>query len=1050
MTTDPFSRVTAALRDAVVQAWRSSPTRFTEDANSEEDLRIGGYADRLFVELAQNAADAATLAGVPGRVRVSVVSGAGAAGAVGAGAVSGPGAGRELRVANTGAPLDAEGVAALASMRASAKRGGVTVGRFGVGFAAVLAVSSEPRVVSRTGGVAFSEARTRSVVAELPELADQLRRREGAVPVLRLPWPPDDVPSKGAAAGASPTDDPPPDGFDTEVRLPLRPDVDVDALLANIAAEIDDILLTLPALARIELPDAAWTRAVSPVPDAVFPVPDAVTIARDGEPVRRWLVRETSGDFTDEHMAALGIEAVPRWTALWALPVDASGAPEPLERDVLHAPTATDERLTLSARLIASVPLEPSRRRVLSGPAVSHVLIAAAESYLDVVRAVAPEHRLNLVPPSGFPASDVDATLRDAITERLRTSAWLPRAGGGELSGAEARVLDVDLPELGTLLGEVLSDVAAPVGPAALRTLAPFGATTLTVANAVDGLAGITRPTTWWHELYDVLTAALDAHAVSADALSGLPVPLIDGRVVTGVRGVLLPEFAAPELLELLAEADVVGLHVAAPDVAHPLLRRLGADVVDAPGLLSASALRAAVERSVPDASAGMDVGPLVRLVLRLVTDAGPDWLGALALPAADGGWRRADELVLPSSPLLDVFAADALGDDAALDVVDKDFAARWPAETLRALGVLDTFAVVSDPEPVEPDHDLPDEQEWWDARAEPPAFVLAVRDLDLVDDDAWPAALRRLAAQRETREAMTVAGGHTAWWLARFALLDGQPPNRWRIPDCQALAGLYDPVPDVGLGRDVLVAAGVRDTLSVADAEGAEDLLDLLADASREPRQGVVLRAHAALAALSPDVAAAVTPPDAVRALDGSVADADTVGALDAPWLLGVVDAATLVAADTVAVAGALADVLDVPLASGRAVGTVVSDGEVVAWSELSAVCVVAELLGIDVPEGGVSLHASLEVRVDGAGAARGAGAAAGGGAGAAAPAVDDGDNAAVVSAPWWVDDDGMLHADDSEYGLARAFAYAADCWDLRRLIEALLADPTATTLLA
>ncbi|GAA5111824.1 sacsin N-terminal ATP-binding-like domain-containing protein [Haloechinothrix salitolerans] len=997
MTADPFD--TAALRDAVVQAWRASPTRFTEDANSEEDLRIGGYADRLFVELAQNAADAATLAGVPGRVRVSVVD-------------------SELRVANTGATLDADGVAALASLRASAKRGGVTVGRFGVGFAAVLAVSSEPRVVSRTGGVAFSEALTRDVVSESPELADQVRRRDGAVPVLRLPWP---------------TDETPPEGFDTEVRLPLRPDVDVERLLADITAEIDDVLLTLPALTRVELPDAVWTRsgpsAVSPVPDVVSPVPDVVAIARDGEPVRRWLVRETSGDFTAAQVATLGIEAVPRWTALWALPVDVSGAPCPLERDVLHAPTATDERMTLPARLIASVPVEPSRRRVLAGPAVSAVLAAAAESYLDLVRSVAPAERLALVPSSGFPASDVDATLREEITERLRTSAWLPRAGGGELSGAEAKVLDVDLPDLGALLGEVLSDMAAPLGPGALRPLAPLGVTTLTVADAVDGLAGITRPVGWWRELYDVLTAALDAHAVSADALSGLPVPLIDGRLVTGVRGVLLPEVAEQEVLELLAEADVVGLHVADPDVAHPLLRRIGADVVDAPGLLSAPALRAAVERSVPDASAGMDVGALVRLVLRLVSDSSggsdPGWLGALALPASDGGWRRADELLLPSSPLLDVFADDAIGDDAALDVVDKDFAARWPVETLRMVGVLDTFAVVSDPEPVEPDHDLPDEREWWDARAEVPATLLAVRDLDLVDDDAWPAALRLLSAQRETWEAVTAPGGHTGWWLARFAVLGGHAPCHWRLPECEALAGLYDSVPDVGLSHAVLAAAGVRDSLDVSDADDAEDLLDRLADPSREPRQGVVLRAHAALAALPPGAAAAVSPPDAVRVLDGSVVDADAVGALDAPWLVGVVDPATLVAADTVAVADALADVLDVPLASERAAGVVVSSGELIGWSELSAVCVVAELLGLDVPEGGVGLHPGLEVRLHGAGGA-------------------------TVSASWWVDDDGVLHADDSEPGLARAFAHATDRWDLRHLIEALLADPTATTLLA
>ena len=70
-----------------------------------------------------------------------------------------------LVAANTGAPLDAAGVSALATLRASAKREGDTVGRFGVGFAAVLAVTDEPAVVCRGGGVRFSAADTRLLVA---------------------------------------------------------------------------------------------------------------------------------------------------------------------------------------------------------------------------------------------------------------------------------------------------------------------------------------------------------------------------------------------------------------------------------------------------------------------------------------------------------------------------------------------------------------------------------------------------------------------------------------------------------------------------------------------------------------------------------------------------------------------------------------------------------------------------------------------------------------------------------------------------------------------
>ncbi|HVH23210.1 MAG TPA: hypothetical protein VNA11_12205, partial [Pseudonocardia sp.] len=60
---DPFR--TAELRAAVLAAWSASPTRFREDANVEEDLRLDGYADAWLVELAQNAADSGSTAVKP-------------------------------------------------------------------------------------------------------------------------------------------------------------------------------------------------------------------------------------------------------------------------------------------------------------------------------------------------------------------------------------------------------------------------------------------------------------------------------------------------------------------------------------------------------------------------------------------------------------------------------------------------------------------------------------------------------------------------------------------------------------------------------------------------------------------------------------------------------------------------------------------------------------------------------------------------------------------------------------------------------------------------
>ena len=157
----------------MLDAWRASPTRFREDANVEEDYALGAYRDRLVVELAQNAADAARAAACP----VDCCCGLDADG---------------LTAANIGAPLDRAGVESLAAMRASDKDEGA-VGRFGVGFAAVLAVSDAPEVRSRDGGVRFDRCGDRAD-ARGPGLAsDRARCR----PVLRLPFRDDAASPRG-------------------------------------------------------------------------------------------------------------------------------------------------------------------------------------------------------------------------------------------------------------------------------------------------------------------------------------------------------------------------------------------------------------------------------------------------------------------------------------------------------------------------------------------------------------------------------------------------------------------------------------------------------------------------------------------------------------------------------------------------------------------------------------------------------------------------------------------------------------------------------------
>ncbi|MCP2259525.1 hypothetical protein LX15_003230 [Streptoalloteichus tenebrarius] len=991
MTADPFG--TAALRGAVLDAWRGSPTRFREDANAEEDLHFGGYRDRLLVELAQNAADAAAHAGERerGRVRLAVVDG-------------------ELRVANTGAPLDAAGVAALASLRASAKRESGTVGRFGVGFAAVLAATDAPRIVSTGGGVAFSAERTRAEVAGVPELADELAGRGGAVPVLRLVWP------------VEPGEPPPPEGFTTEVRLPLRQDVDADALLASCAEQAGDLLLALPALERIEVADRVWWREGE--------LDTGRVVVHDGEDATRWLVLRRHGRLAEPALSGLATEARerPEWTVCWAVPVGGDDDPRPVTEDVLHAPTPTDERLSLPARLVATLPVEPSRRRLLPGPATDAVLDAAAAAYPDLVLATPAGRRTALVPLPDFPLSEVDGVLRGRVLEELRRAEWLPAATGERLlAPSVARVLDAPVDELAPLLAEVVPELVAPEfsAPAHARALTALGVPRLTPAEVAAALAGLDREPAWWARVYAALLTWVEADPSAREELGALPVPLVDGRVVTGPRDVLLPEADRAALDALSGQStvdypgfgapDLGGLRVAHPDAAHPLLERLGARRAGPAELLEA--LREPVERGVDDAEAGVDAAPLTETVLLLADRAGLrpgelPWLSALAMTDADGEVCRADELVLPGSALLDVLA-----EDAPLRELSEEYARRWPASLLTAVGVLDRFPLLVDETPGGPDHDLADEEEWWASRPTPPERLVAVRDLDLVAEDAWPAALRLLAADPDTRRALREPG-YTTWWLARHARLAGRPPRHWRLPGADDLAGLYEVIPPgsaADLDPAVLVAAGVRERLAVADAEDAADLVRRLGDPDRLVAPGVALRAHTALAQAVADRVvdpAEVDPPDRVRTLTGAAVPADDAVVLDVPWLLGVLDPGRVVAGGR---AESLAELLDLPLAADEVVGEVRGAGRELDWSDLDGVADACGLTGRALPEDPLVVHERLVVRVA------------------------DGD----VAVPWWVDDDGVLHAVEDPTGLSRALAWALGRWDDRHLLAALLADP-------
>lgn len=957
-TDDPFR--TGELRRRVLDAWGASAARFREDANAEDDLVRGGYRDRVVVELAQNAADAAARAGVPGRLLLRLV---------------GTAPHGLLVAANAGAPLDAGGVESLATLRASAKRDhpGGSVGRFGVGFAAVRAVSDAPRLASTTGGVRWDAAEAADLVRAVDGLRTELARRHGHVPVLRLPFP--------APAHVL-------DGFDTVVELPLR-DAAARDLVRRLLAEVDDALvLALPALAEVVVEAEGARRVVT------------------GE---GWSVVRRGGDLTPDLLADRPVEERDRpwWQVTWARPLAGQLVPP-----VLHAPTPTDEPLDLPALLVGSFPLEPTRRHVAPGPLTDRLVAEAAAGYVELVLQAEPDVRAGLV-PGPVAAGRLDAQLRRAVLAALEEAPWLQTVDGRAIAPRDAVSVVGAAPAVLALCSGVLADLV-PDQP----VLGRLGSRRLALADLVDLLGELDRPPAWWCDLY----AALAAGPADPEALGALPVPLTDGRLVRGPRSVLLPGGGLPA-----ADLSALGLRLAHPRAAHPLLTRLGAQTPGARDVLDRPEVRAAVAAAWDAAEPAAVTEPVLALAGAAQLRPGDlPWLGSLPLRDSAGELAGADELVLPGSTL------DRLAAERDLGHVHPDLMARWGPDTLAAVGVLaeptvaELADVVLDPVAVD-DEVLPDLGTWVEdvARELPgPAsapVVRGIRELDVVADDAWVALLQAVAADPALRAALVEpvavtipfgpdaasAGGrrlvesHPAWWVRTHGRIDGRSPGEWALAGSE-LAGLWPAwQPPAGLTADVLSAAGVRTTLGalLARAGGAEELLDRLADPAAEVTPALLTAAYRALAERA-GVGELSAPPSRLRVSPGLVVPAAEVAVLDHPahlqlsWPHPPLVVPLALAAD-------LAELLDVDMTSDR------TGGPVAPGSQREVPAAARALL----PGAPVTWHEHDDLVVDG------------------------------QSVGWW-ERDGEVHASTVE-GLAWGLAWVADAWSRRWAVAAVLTDP-------
>ena len=133
-----------------IESYRIQPNLVDEHANLEESIRTGGYANRTLLELLQNAADAIVGAkdedGATGRVEIVLDV-----------------KNSVLYCANAGRPFSRSGLTAISMAYLSGKRGD-EIGRFGLGFKSVLAVSDAPQVFSRSIAFEFNTAQAQQAL----------------------------------------------------------------------------------------------------------------------------------------------------------------------------------------------------------------------------------------------------------------------------------------------------------------------------------------------------------------------------------------------------------------------------------------------------------------------------------------------------------------------------------------------------------------------------------------------------------------------------------------------------------------------------------------------------------------------------------------------------------------------------------------------------------------------------------------------------------------------------------------------------------------------
>jgi len=405
--------------DVALAVYDKNPNLISEHANHEESIRVGGYSERTLLELVQNGADAMSGADRDGSStgRVEIVLDM---------------ANQTLYCANTGRPFSRGGITAITHAHLSGKRGD-EIGRFGLGFKSVLAVSDAPQVFSRSVSFEFNSLQARAAIAGLKSTAKRH-------PILRTATVADAV----TASAEDPILDELADWATTVVKLPRA------SGLVRLRREIElfpsEFLLFVGAIREVKL------RVIGVEPFETTHVSrdfgqGILKIERPDGSGEEWIVESRMHSPSTEARKQVG-EAVSRKEVKVTVAVPRRHARQRIGQFWSYFPLK--DQTSASALLNAPWSVNDDRTTLLRNDYNREMLKTLSEMFVDLLPRVStsddPAAHLDYMPARGREALSFGDELLCVHVPKLAAKADLiPDATGALTRAAELRPLDLTI-----------------------------------------------------------------------------------------------------------------------------------------------------------------------------------------------------------------------------------------------------------------------------------------------------------------------------------------------------------------------------------------------------------------------------------------------------------------------------------------------------------------------------------------------------------------------------------------------------------------------------